>query len=270
MPLLLGVLANIIWGLTPVYFYFFRSYDAYNVIFMQVTSTLIVLLLLRGRRFSLKLISSHIFTAGLLFINWLSYFLAIQSGRAIEASLGYLLLPFLTILCGVFLLRESITRNTIISLFISLIGVLFLIYTNKQIPFFGIIIAASFATYITIHKLMNNHDPFTSLLHELLIIMPLFLVFSYFYNDRLEINLSDNLALLPLGVIVTSPLILYLTAIKSLTLLKSGIIQLISPIIIVIVSVLLFKEPMEIKSLVSYMVIIAGFLSISLCKKDIN
>ncbi|EKY3920621.1 EamA family transporter [Enterobacter hormaechei] len=270
MPLFLGVLANIIWGLTPVYFYFFRNYDAYNVIFMQVISTLVLLLFLRGHRFSLKLISSHIFTAGLLFINWLSYFLAIQSGRTIEASLGYLLLPFLTILCGVFLLRESITRNAVLSLFISLIGVSFLIYTNKQIPFFGIMIAASFAIYITIHKLMKNHDPVTSLLHELLIIMPLFLFFSYLYNDRLVIDLSNNLALLPLGVIVTTPLILYLTAIKSLTLLKAGVIQLISPIIIVIVSVLLFKEPMGIQNLVSYMVIIAGFMSIILCKKNIN
>jgi len=260
MSLFFAILANIIWGLTPVYFYHLKKISYVDVIFMQVISVFLILFFIKGSHFSLRVAKRHVITALLLLINWLSYFLAIQAGRTIEASLGYLILPFFTILCGRVFLSEKIEKLEIIPLIISLSGVIILIVKNQQLPIFGLIIASSFAIYITSHKKMNNNDVLGSLFHESLIITPLLIPFLFFARERFSISFNEVLTLLPLGFVVIIPLALYLLAIKNLTLLYAGLCQFISPMLIIFVASFAFNEQINTFTFIAYGIIATGFI----------
>lgn len=255
MPLMYAILANIIWGVTPIYFYFLKDIPAGNVIFMQVASTFILLLLLKVRCFSFKEVRQHIITAVLLLINWLSYFLAIQNGRSIEASLGYLILPFFTILCGSLFCSEKIENPSKILLFIAFSGVCLLIYNNGQVPVYGLSIAVTFSLYITIHKRRQVQNVLSSLFHESAIILPIMILFLLFYKEPIRFEIKQVIILFPLGFFVVLPLIFYLKAIRKITMVFAGLCQFISPVLIMIISILLFQERISQLNLTIYVLI---------------
>lgn len=260
---LFAILANIIWGLTPVYFYFLKEISAANVIVMQVISTFIILLFFKVKFFSLDLLWKHTATALLLLTNWLGYFLAIQHGRGVEASLGYLILPFMLILCGRIFFHEMIKKWQAISLGIAFSCVIFLVWTNGQFPVYGILLAMSFALYTTIHRLRKTVDPLLSLFHESIIMISLLIVYFWgWYGGAINISLGNILSLSPLGVIVVMPLVLYLKAIEHITVIAAGIYQFISPLLIMVISVFLFKEIVNVEAVFAYFLMSVCFLMV--------
>lgn len=264
MAILLIIIANIIWGVTPLYFFFLKESLPAHVIFMQVASSCTILLLFKWRTLSFLLLRNHVLTALLLGTNWICYYLAIRYSRTTEASLGYLLMPFLTILCGVFFLNERIKKKQILPLVISGLGFLLLLLKGNQFPFLGILIAASFTLYTIVHKQKGNRDPFLSMLHETILMMPFIALTLSTSNLTFKIIQYDIIALFPLGLIVVIPLSLYLIAIKSLSLIQVGMSQFISPLLIMILSLYVYNEKINTHVLLAYVIIAVGAITLTL------
>jgi len=268
MALFLVIIANIIWGVTPLYFFFLKDSSPANVIFMQITSSFAILLLFKWRSFSFPSLKNHVLTAFLLGINWICYYLSIRYNRTTEASLGYLLLPFLTIFCGVHAFKEKINNKQIKPLIISALGFILLLLKSDQLPFFGILIAVSFALYTTIHKRRGNKDPLLCLFHETILMLPFFTLMLTTTNSTLEITGVDIIKFSPLGIMVVLPLSLYLIAIKSLSLIKVGMSQFLSPLLIMILSLSVYNEKLNIYVLLAYVIITVGAITSTLCSAE--
>ena len=103
--------AFLIWGLFPLYFQFIRSVPPLEVVLHRSAWSLVFVLGIlawrrqwtwlgetwrQPRRLGLFAISATLLSA-----NWMVYVLAVQTGRVVDASLGYYINPLVNVLLGV-------------------------------------------------------------------------------------------------------------------------------------------------------------------------
>ena len=112
LGILMGVGAYVCWGVLPLFIRMLRPADpvtilAHRVIWAQLLLILIafawkrwsaVRAVLRSRRLILALVASTILIAG----NWFIYVYAVNSGQAVQASLGYFINPLFVVLLAWF------------------------------------------------------------------------------------------------------------------------------------------------------------------------
>ena len=67
-------------------------------------------------------------------INWLTYIFAVNSNHIVDASLGYYINPLVSVLLGVFVLREKINKWQTVSFVLAGIGVLYMTLSLGKIP----------------------------------------------------------------------------------------------------------------------------------------
>jgi chloramphenicol-sensitive protein RarD len=113
----LALIANFIWGFAALYWMQTKPVEPIDVMahrgLWTLPVTLFIILCFRRLRETLALISSVRFlgwvalAAFMLTINWGVYVFAVTNERATEASLGYFMLPLLTIALGVFVFGEQ-------------------------------------------------------------------------------------------------------------------------------------------------------------------
>ena len=118
MGLSLAVIANIIWGVAALYWIETQPVRAVDVVAHRAIWSLPiaagVLLWMRRLPATWALIKDRktlLWSALgtlLLSTNWGVFVYAVNAGRATEASLGYFMLPLLTIIVGRFVFREAL------------------------------------------------------------------------------------------------------------------------------------------------------------------
>lgn len=84
--------------------------------------------------------------------NWLIYIYAVGHGQATQASLGYYILPIVSILFALIFLRESLSRTMWAAVVLAFIGVLVLIANTGKLPMVSLGLALSFGFYSLIKK----------------------------------------------------------------------------------------------------------------------
>ncbi len=114
-----------------------------------------------------NLILASAFIAG----NWGVYTYAINSGKAIEVSLGYYLTPLMSIALGRIFFNDILNKNQLIAVTIVLCGVAYGILSYGDIPYYGLAIGFTFAIYGFLHKIINA-DAISILCAETLILLP--------------------------------------------------------------------------------------------------
>lgn len=71
----------------------------------------------------------------LLSLNWLIYVWGVNAGFIVETSLGYFINPLLSVLFGVFFLREKLRpMQWLLAIIIAAIGVVYLTITYGRLP----------------------------------------------------------------------------------------------------------------------------------------
>ena len=120
--------------------------------------TLFIILCFRRLRETLALVSSVRFlgwvalAAFMLTINWGVYVFAVTNERATEASLGYFMLPLLTIALGVFVFGEKPKAVQILAICLAVAAVLVQLVSYGSLPWVSLTLALSFALYAAIRK----------------------------------------------------------------------------------------------------------------------
>ena len=206
------------------------------------------------------------FSGLLIFTNWAVWIYAISNNQIIDASLGYFIMPILSIFLGFIFFKEKLNTKRIISIILVLVSIIFLIFTNfKAIPWVGLTVALSWGFYNLLRKKINV-DTDVGLLIESLFILPFALVGFYLIaqeglNDFTFSNPSLMFLLLLAGPMTVIPLFLYVKGVELCGLGTTGMIFYITPTFQFILGFFYYNEPFSITELVSFILIwIAVFI----------
>jgi chloramphenicol-sensitive protein RarD len=248
--------AYLIWGLFPLYFHALRGVPAgevlahrvaWSALFMAALVTVLrrwpsVLVQLRRPGALATLGASAVFIS----TNWLVYIWAVQSGRVLEASLGYFITPLVSVLLGVAFLREPLSRRQVVAVALAAAGVLAMVLWVGKVPWVALTLACSFGLYGLVRKQLPV-DAIAGLLAEVAVLAPLALAWLLWLGWRGEGHFTASpgvTALLTLtGVVTAVPLLLFATGVRRLTLATVGLLLYVNPTAQFALAVWRFGEP---------------------------
>jgi chloramphenicol-sensitive protein RarD len=234
--------AYLIWGLFPLYFHALQGVPAGEVLAHRVAwSTLFMAALVTAlRRWPSVLVqlrrprAMRTLTASALLIstNWLVYIWAVQSGRVLEASLGYFITPLVSVLLGVVFLREPLSRRQVAAVALAAAGVVWLVVWVGKVPWVALTLAGSFGLYGLLRKQLPV-DAIAGLLAEVAVLAPLAIGWLAWLAWRGEGHLGASpgvTALLTLtGVVTAVPLLFFAVGVRRLALATVGLLLYINP-----------------------------------------
>ncbi|MGT2924122.1 EamA family transporter RarD [Streptococcus caviae] len=255
--LLLGLGAYVLWGVISLFWKQLSGVNAYAIFSYRILWTLVTMLLYMflSKRQSIykKQLSelladkqagrNMILASFLIAINWLSYIYAVTNQQATQASLGYYVMPLVSVLLSLIFLRERLDRWTVFSVLLAAFGVVILILNTGKVPLITFLLAFSFAFYGLIKKNVKLSSD-VAMLVEAAVIAPLALVYLFFFSNEslFDYSLWENILLMASGFITAVPLLLFAEGVKKAPLNLIGFIQYINPTMQLLIAVLIFGE----------------------------
>ena len=258
-----------LWGLLPVYWKVMQQVPAHEIIgHRMVWSLPFVLALLIARRDfrhfldaiqQWRVLATFLVTAALLTVNWYTYIFAINSDHIVDASLGYFINPLLTVMLGVFFLRERPRLWQWVSFALALGGVLYLTFVYGTFPWIGLLLAFTFGFYGLIRKTAALDSVEGLALENAFMFLP-----ALIFLLLLESNGSGtfghagseiNVALALTGAATATPLILFAAAVRRARLTTMGLLHYIAPSLQFLIGILVYGEPVSRSRLIGFSLI---------------
>ncbi|MFA7263622.1 MAG: EamA family transporter RarD [Caulobacter sp.] len=233
-----------IWGLLPLYMH---ALGAASVSPLEITAERTVwallwaagLVLLARKGEELRRVLGEPRTLGLLLasalligVNWLIYVIAVNSGRTLEASLGYYINPLMNMAAGALFFRERIDRFGMAAIALAAVGVAVQTAAVGHPPLLSLGLAVSFCGYGLIRKQVRA-DAQTGLLVEAAILALPALAYVVWLQRQgvghFGAGTWTTVLLLCAGPLTVAPLALFSWAARRLPLVWLGFIQFIAP-----------------------------------------
>lgn len=252
-------LAYLLWGFLPIYWKLVNAFPAdeilaHRIVWSFVFMIAIVLIVKKWRPFiaecklilkdKKKLIGISLASV-VISINWLTYIWAVNNNHVVQASLGYYINPLVSILLGMIVLKETLTRRQLLSFVLAAVGVINLTISFGVFPWVSLLLAFSFGSYGLLKKTVDISAMF-GLTIETMIVTPIALIYlvsipgSSFSVDTM---FSDaGLLLFGAGIATAVPLLLFATGAKQIPLSMVGFLQYIAPTIMLILGVFVYDE----------------------------
>jgi len=258
--------AYFLWGTLGIYFKAIQSIGPLEIIAHRVWWAMLFLVgcITLTRRWpdvvplfkSRKTLGLFVVSATVVSINWGSYVYAIVSEQALEASMGYYILPLVAVLFGAIFFKERFSRIQILAVLSAAVGCGYQIWSLGTIPWLALIIAFSFGFYGVIRK-QAPADSIVGLFFETLLLTPLALLLMTFwaYEGTLAFpNSSWDLQglLLLAGPVTAVPLLLFAYAARHMAYSTVGILQYVNPTCQFLLAIFVFKEPFQQDSLIVF------------------
>jgi len=248
--------ACMVWGLSPLYYKLLSHIPPIEVLSHRTVWSFVfftLVLIVQGRLGQLKLALGNrrsalviAFASLMISANWFCFILSIQIGKAVEASLGYYIFPLVAVLIGVAVFRETLGKAQILAVVLAGSAVLVLTIGLGVAPWISLILAVTFGLYGLVKKQLPV-GPVVSVTAEVLLLTPIALIVivlswqdghASFGND-----LRDSLLLMLSGPLTATPLILFSTATKRVSMATVGLVQYLNPTLQFLCAVLVFGEP---------------------------
>lgn len=260
------VVACLVWGLSPLYYKMLVSVPPIELLSHRTLWSMVLfalILLMQGRLrgavgvLGNKNIMATLFIAALMIaFNWFVFIYSIQINRATETSLGYFIFPLVSVIFGVVLFRENLSRAQISAVLLAAFSVLILTYGLGQVPWIALSVSISFGIYGVIKKSLSIPAIVTVTL-EVLLLSPIALMILYFYHasgsgGQFGQSASISLLLILSGPMTATPLILFSYATRRVALATVGILQYINPSLQFLCATVLFLEPLSIWHAVAF------------------
>lgn len=269
-----GVAAYFFWGFFPLFFKQLGDLSpveilSHRIVWSMVTSSL--LLAQTGRWLRVwdalkggKTLATLCLSTLLIAVNWLVFIYAVNKGEVLQSSLGYFITPLVSVLLGVFFLKERLRRVQGVSLSLALIGVTLQLLHTGELPWISLILAVTFALYGFLRKIVSV-DALTGLSVETLLLTPFALAYLLYLGHGgkgafLSGSAHYNLFLPLAGLVTAVPLLWFAAATKRLRLTTIGFMQYLTPTMHFLQAVLLFREPFSLFALASFACIWCGLI----------
>ena len=257
--------ACVIWGLSGIYYKALSHVPPLEVLSHRTLWSFVfftLLLTFRGRigeLFALVL-SRRAAIVGLgavmISTNWFFFIFSVQSGRALEASLGYYIFPLVAVLLGVVVWREPLGRGRAIAILLAATAVTVLTLGLGAAPWISFVLASTFAAYGVVKKGLDA-GPVASVTAEVAMLSPLALTWLagvHFggWTGITGVNVGafghsvqDTVMLIFSGIITGLPLILFSYAARRISYGMVGLIEYLNPTLQFLVASLVFLEPVS-------------------------
>jgi chloramphenicol-sensitive protein RarD len=269
-----GLGAFSIWGLAPIYFKLLGGVRPDEIIGHRVLWSVVLLgmvLVLRKRsnvfdhlRIDARTFLALCVTGGLIGLNWLIFVHAVNTDRVLSTSLGYFINPLMSVLLGLMVFRERLVPAQTLAILVAAAGTGYMAWQVGQVPWISLTLAATFAVYGVIRKLLEV-GPMVGLFWETLIFSPLALGWLWLLagSDRLAFNAAEptTAALLAgTGLLTVAPLLLFAAGVRRLPLSTIGLMQYLAPSFTFVLAVFVYDEPFTVDHGVSFGLVWLGLL----------
>lgn len=204
----------------------------------------------------------------LISVNWLTFIWAVHAGKIVETSLGYYINPLISIVLGVFVLKEKLLRSHAIAFFLALAGVIFLTVSYGQFPWISFALAFSFGIYGLIKKLLP-FDSSIGLTLETMVVTPIALIYIVVIMIKgthvtFSGDIKTDVLVIASGVATAIPLLLFAKGVQKVPLYLMGFLQYIAPTIMLVLGIFIYHEPFGATKLIAFTFIWAALLIVSL------
>jgi chloramphenicol-sensitive protein RarD len=270
--ILYGLAAYGWWGLVPVYFKAVADLPPAEILAHRIVWSLVFLALLltlgrrwgelarcfRDRRLLLTLAASTMLIA----VNWFVYIHGVSSGQILQTSLGYFMLPLVSIVLGMLFYRERLRPLQWAAVALAAYGVVNLTLARAQWPWIALALAVSFGFYGLLRK-RAPVDGLVGLSAEVFLLLPVaagYLGYLALEGQSALGNygaVMDVLVLLS-GVVTAIPLLCFGQAARRLPLTTLGFLQYLSPTLALVLAVTVYHEPFRQEEGISFACIWAG------------
>ena len=272
-----GIGAYGLWGLAPLFWKLLGGISAVEIIAHRVMWGVIAFAAIAaaagvapavrvaardGRTAALMALSGV-----LLVINWGVFVHAVAIGRILDASLGYFMIPLLSVGLGMIVLGERLRRLSWLAISAAAIGVAIQTWRAGHLPWISVVLAASFAAYGLVRKLARVESLAGSTLETALLgpVAAGYLAILALRGDGQLGHASTQVQLLLLstGVVTAVPLILFNSAARRLPLSTLGFLQYLGPTCQFLLAVAVYGEPFAHEQLIAFGFIWAGLAMFS-------
>lgn len=257
--ILYSVAAYLLWSLFPLYFKLLaRSGPAeiigYRVICSLVFCALILVViggwrnvrgLLAHRRTALALAAAGV----LVTINWGVYVTGVNSGRTLDAALGYFINPLVAAALGVLVLRETMSRVQWVAFAVGSVACVVLVVGYGKVPWIAFAVAGTFGLYSLVKRQVGAKvTALAGLTIETATVAPVMVAYLLWLSltggATVDIASPYGLLMLAAGPVTAIPLLLFAAGARRVRLVTLGMIQYIAPIGQFLLGWLVFDEPM--------------------------
>lgn len=265
--------AYIVWGLMPLFYQHLRGVEAMEIfalrvlwsvplmallLWITVTPVRVFKMLMEPKTFFWLFLSTACISTSWYLNTW-----GATNGQVLMVSLAFFLTPLISILIGVFYLRERLTPLQLVALVLCASGFLYACMSLDSFPWLTIGIAIAFGCYGVIKKQVRI-DTLNGLAAEALLMVP----FALFYligmagqthweagedNVRLLLALTAPMTILPLGLFAFG-----VARMKNLS--SIAILQYIEPTLYFLLAVFVFGEAIDAERLTTFALVWAGFI----------
>ena len=261
-----GISAYLLWGLFPLYWPLLKPANVLEILGQRMVWSLILLGLVLAvtRGFStLRLLIADrsklarlALAAVLVSVNWGVYIWGVNTGHVVEGSLGYFINPLFTIMLGVLVLKERLSRAQWIAVGIGALAIVVLSVDYGRLPWIALTLALTFGGYGFLKKQVSA-GAVESLTVETAVMAGPAMVTLVVLAEQSKLafghaGAANALLLAGTGVVTALPLLLFGAAARRLPLSSIGLLQYLAPVLQFAVGVGIRHEPMPLARLLGF------------------
>ncbi|MBA3533292.1 MAG: EamA family transporter RarD [Ardenticatenales bacterium] len=266
--------AYVLWGLLPLFWKALKEVPALEILAHRMVWSLgvvLLLLALRGRWRWLasvvrdrRILLTFTTTALLLSLNWYIYIWAVNAGYIVETSLGYFINPLVNVLLGVLFLKERLRLWQGVAIALAFVGVLYLTVQYGALPWIALTLAISFGFYGLLRKTASLDSLEGLTLETLLLFLPALSYLLYLEGQGSAAfghsSVSTTALLALAGIATATPLLLFASGARRITLTLLGLLQYIAPTLQFLIGVFVYGEELSPARLMGFAIIWAALL----------
>ena len=256
---LTAAIAYVLWGLFPLYIKQIEQVPALQIVLHRSAWSAVFVfgLLVLLRRFGWLLpvlrqprtLAVFSLSALLLGGNWLLYVWAVNTGRLLDASLGYFINPLVNVVLGFAVLHERPRPVQWAAVALAAAGVVWLAVGAGHLPWISVMLALSFGLYGLLRKTAAL-GAIEGLALETLLLAPLAiggLAWLALQGEGVfgRGDLSTDLWLLAAGPFTAVPLLLFASGARRVSMATLGLLQYVSPSIQFGLGLFVYHEPFD-------------------------
>ncbi len=271
-----GLVAYLWWGLVPLYFAALAAFGvpaweilahriAWSLPIMLLLTTLVggwsdVFRVLRSRALLLTLLLSSV----LLAFNWLIYIYATVTGRVVEASLGYYMMPLVNAALAPIFLKEKLRPAQLPALALVALGVAIPFAWKGNFTWIAVALPITFGLYGLVRKKVAVESMTGLTVETLLMLVPslgfLLYLSSQGANHMTPTDWGLNALIAFSGVVTVVPLLTYTLSLRRLPLLAVSFIQFLSPTVQMFIAVTWLGESLTPDRIAAFVCVWAAVL----------
>lgn len=252
-----GILALIaccvMWGVSMMYYKLLSHVPPLEVLAWRTCASVVmfaVVLGVQGRLGQLRIAARQPRVVGvvclaslMIGVNWFGFIFSIQSGQAVQSSLGYYIFPLVAVVVGRVVFHERLSPVQWAA--VALAAVAGLAYGLGTLPWISLLLAVTFAFYGALKKTLPL-GPMVSVMAEVCILAPIGAVYMWGFGNGLNWDWPTLILLFLAGPVTGTPLILFSYGARRVRMSTLGLVQYLNPTLQFVVATQVFREPFTI------------------------